>query len=332
MTEPEIRFTERLPRRTVVRAAVLVGACLAIVVGAAVTMGASPSASPAAPGATTQPKASGDPAKPDRGPWKGFGRGDFDGHGRFGAITITSISGSNLTLKTEDGWTRTIAITSATTITKEGATIGAGDLSVGDEIRFRQNRAGDGTFTIAAIDVVLPKVAGTVTAVTADSITVTGRDGTSRTITTRSSTTYRLGTADANRSDVVVGSTILATGVAGTGNDFTATTVTIKAPRVAGTVTAVSASTITIQKRDGSSLTINVGADTTIAVAGADAAKIGDVTVGMRLMAAGGPNADGSFDATAVVAGNGKFHGGPFGHDDDNDGAPNPSASPSTTG
>ena len=169
------------------------------------------------------------------------------------------------------------------------------------------------------------------TAVTADSITVTGRDGTSRTITTRSSTTYRVGTADANRSDVVVGSTILATG-AGTGNDFTATTVTIKAPRVAGTVTAVSASTITIQKRDGSSLTINVGADTTIAVAGADAAKIGDVTVGMRLMAAGGPNADGSFDATAVVAGNGKFHGGPFGHDDDNDGAPNPSASPSTTG
>ena len=38
-------------------------------------------------------------------------------------------------------------------------------------------------------------------------------------------------------------------------------------------------------------------------MAGADAAKIGDVTVGMRLMAAGRPNADGTFDATAVVAG-----------------------------
>jgi hypothetical protein len=324
MTEPEIRFSERLPQRTLVRAAVLVGACLAIVVGAAVTMGASPAASPAASGTTTQPTASGDPAKPDLRPWKAFGRGDFDGHGRFGAVTITSISGSNLTLKTEDGWTRTIAITSATTITKEGATIGAGDLSVGDEIRFRQNRASDGTFTITAIDVVLPKVAGTVTAVTADSITVTGRDGTSRTITTTSSTTYRLGRADASRSDVVVGSTILATGNAGTDNAFTATTVTIKAPRIAGTVTAVSASTITIQTRDGSSLTINVGADTTIEVAGAGATKIGDVTVGMRLMAAGRPNANGSFDATAIVAGNGRFHGGLFGHDDDNGGAPNP--------
>jgi hypothetical protein len=324
MSEPEVRYSERLPRRTLVRAAVLVGACLAIVVGAAVTMGASPAATPAGSGTTTQPTASGDPAKPDRGPWKGFGRGDFDGHGRFGAITITSISGSNLTLKTEDGWTRTIAITSATTITKDGATIGAGDLSVGDEIRFRQNRASDDTFTITAIDVVLPKVAGTVTAVTADSITVTVRDGTSRTITTTSSTTYRLGSADASRSDVVVGSTILATGSAGIGNAFTATTVMIKAPRVAGTVTAVGASTITIQKRDGSSLTINVDADTTIAVAGADAAKIGDVKVGMRLIAAGRPNANGSFDATAVVAGNGRFHGGPFGHGGDTDGAPNP--------
>jgi uncharacterized protein DUF5666 len=324
MTEPEVRFSERLPRRTLMRAAMLVGACLAIVVGAAVTMGASPSASPAASGATTQPKANGDPAGPDHWLGKGFGRGGFDGPGRFGAVTITSISGSNLTLKTEDGWTRTIAITSATTITREGATITAGDLAVGDEIRFRQNRASDGTFTITAIDVVLPKVAGTVTAVTADSITVTVRDGTSRTITTTSSTKYRLGTSDASRSDVVVGSTILATGSAGTGNDFTATTVTIKAPRVAGTVTAVGASTITIQKRDGSSLTINVGADTTIEVAGVGAAKIGDVTVGMRLMAAGRPNANGSFDATAVVAGNGRFHGGPFGHDDDKDGAPNP--------
>jgi len=332
MTEPEIRFSERLSTRHLRRTAVLIGASLAIVVGAAVTMGASPSASPATPGATTQPQASADPAKPDRELGKGFGRGGFDGPGRFGAVRITSISGSNLTLKTEDGWTRTIAITSTTTITKDGATIGAGDLSVGDQIRFRQNRASDGTFTITAIDVVLPKVAGTVTAITADSITVTGRDGTSRTITTTSSTTYRLGTAAASRSDVVVGSTILATGVAGTGDAFTATTVTIKAPRVAGTVTAVTASTITIQKRDGSSLTINVGADTTFQIAASDSAKIGDVTVGMRLMAAGRPNADGSFDATAVAAGNSKVHGGPFGHDDDNDGAPNPSASPSTSG
>ena len=193
MTEPEIQFTERLSRRNLRRAVILVGAILAIVVGAAVTMGASPSTSPATPGATAQPGASGDPGTPDNGPWKGLGRGDVGGPGRFGPITITSISGSNLGLETEDGWTRTIAITSATAITKDGETIAASDLAVGDEIRLRQSRASDGTFTITAIDVVQPKIGGTVTSVTADSITVTGRDGASHTITTTNATTYRLG-------------------------------------------------------------------------------------------------------------------------------------------
>jgi hypothetical protein len=329
MTEPEIQFTERLPRRNLRRAVILVGAILAIVVGAAVTMGASLSASPATPGATSQPQASGDPGGPDNG-LKGFGRGDHGGRGVFGSITITSISGSNLSLETEDGWTRTIAITSATTITKDGETITAGDLAVGDQIRLRQSRASDGTFTITAIDVVQPKIGGTVTSVTADSITVSGRDGASHTITTTNTTTYRLGDAAASRSDVVIGSKIVATGTAGTGDSFTASTVTIKAPRVAGTVTAVTTSTITIQQRDGSSLTINVDADTTFGVAGNEAAALGDVTVGMKLIAAGRLSADGSFDATAIRAGNGRFHGGPF--DRDNAGEPSPSGSPSTTG
>ncbi len=154
MPEPEIQFIDRLSRRNLRSAVILVGAILAIVVGAAVTMGASPSTSPSTPGATAQPGASGDPGTFDNGPWKGAGRGDFGGPGRFGPITITSISGSNLGLETEDGWTRTVAITSTTAITKDGETIAASDLAVGDEIRLRQSRASDGTFTITAIDVV----------------------------------------------------------------------------------------------------------------------------------------------------------------------------------
>ena len=322
MTEPEIHFSERLPRRHLRRAVILVGAVLAIVVGAAVTMGASPSASTATPGATAQPHASGDPGTLDNRPWKGLGRGDIRGPGRFGPITITSISGSNVSLETEDGWTRTIAITSATAVTKDGQTVAASELAVGDEIQFRQSRASDGTFTITAIDVVQPRIAGTVTAVGADSISVTGRGGTSRTITTTNSTTYRLGNAAASRSDVVVGSKIVATGSPGTGDSFTASTVAIKAPRVAGTVTAVTASTIAIRERDGSSVTINVDADTTFGVAGKDAAALGDVTVGMRLIAAGRPNSDGSFDATAIRAGNGRFHGGKSDHDDASEPSP----------
>jgi hypothetical protein len=329
MTEPEISFTERLPRRNPRRIALLVGACLAIVVGAAVTMGASPSASPAAPGASAQPGASGAPARPNGGAWKGAGHGEGrDGIGGrgFGAITITAINGSSLTLKTEDGWTRTIAVTSATTITKAGQTITAGQLAVGDSVRFKQTRGTDGSFTVTAIAVVLPKVAGTVTAVTADAITVTTRDGTARTIATNGSTTYRLGNATASRADVKVGSTILATDTEGSGNAFTAASVTIKAPRVVGTVTAKTATTITITRRDGTTQTINVGAGTTYQVAGVPTAGLGDVTVGMRLEATGRQNADGSLDATAVRAGNGKFHGGARKQDDS--ATPAPSATP----
>jgi len=188
MTEPEISFTESLPKRNPRRIALLVGACLAVVVGAAVTMGASPSAAPAAPGASAQPGATTNPARPNGGAWKGGGLGEgrdgILGRG-FGAITITAINGSNLTLKTEDGWTRTIAVTSTTTVTKAGQTITAGQLAVGDSVRFKQTRGTDGSFRVTAVAVVLPKVAGTVTAVTADAITVTTRDGTAQAIAIR---------------------------------------------------------------------------------------------------------------------------------------------------
>ncbi len=259
MTEPEIRFNERLSRRTLQRAAFLVGACLAIVVGAAVTMGASPSASPAAsPGATTQPAASGDPGNPDGGPWRDGGPGFFGRRGfigGFGAISITAINGSNLSLETDDGWTRTIAITSATPITKGGQTIAAGDLAVGDKIRFGQTRNADGTFTVTAIHVVLPSVAGTVTAKTA--------------------------------------------------------------------------TTITVEQRDGSSATIQVDGTTTYEVEGVTGADLGDVAVGMRLVAIGSLNPDGSVDATAVHAGNGKLRRGRADHD--KPGVPAPSASPESS-
>lgn len=319
MTEPEVRFTEHLSRPNPRRIAVLLGACLAVVVGAAVTMGASPSASPAAPGATTKPQAIGEPGRLG-GPWSGDfgglldGRGHFGGPG-FGTVTISAVNGSNITLKTDDGWTRTIAVTSAMTITKGGATIAAGNLAVGDQVRFNQTRGSDGSFTVTAIQVVLPSVAGAVTAVTANAMTVTQRDGTTRTITTTSSTTYRLGAASASRSDVVVGSTIVAVGTAGSGNAFTATSVTVKVPRVVGTVTAKSATTITIERGDGTSLTINVDSATTYEVAGVTGADLGDVTVGLRLEAVGRQNADGSLDATAIRAGNGRFRGGPGDHD-----------------
>ena len=332
MTDPEVGFSDRLSRPNRLRIGALLGASLAIIVVAAVTMGASPSPSPSiGAGASAAPTASGVPGAPDKDlrPGDGlFGRGGGK-LGGFHGITISAINGSSITLKTEDGWTRTITVGSSTTITKSGATIAVGDLAVGDAIAFRQTRATDGTWTVTSIAVLEPIVAGTVTAVTADSITVAARDGVSTTIATNGSTTYRLGGAAATRADVTVGVAIVARGTKASGGAFTATSVTIKLPQVVGTVTAKTASTITVARRDGTSVTINVDADTTYRVAGNANASLADVAVGMRIAALGPRNADGSIEATEVRVGDGKR--GPNGGPGNGPAKPGASASPDSS-
>ena len=138
----------------------------------------------------------------------------FGGFGRFGFrdITITAINGSDLSLRTDDGWTRTITVTSTTTITKGGATITVGDLAVGDQIAFAQDRADDGTYTVTAIKVVLPTTVGEVTAIDGDTITVTQPGGTTATIHVDGDTTYQVNGAAGALSDIKVGSIIAAEG------------------------------------------------------------------------------------------------------------------------
>ena len=155
-----------------------------------------------------------DHAGPMGGPMFGF-RGGFPGADLgFRDITITAIDGSSLSLKTEDGWTRTITVTDKTTITKGGAAIALGDLAVGDSIRFRQEKASDGSYAVTAIVVVLPTVVGEITKIDGDSITVTQPGGTTATIHVDSTTIYRLagGSGGGSLSDLKVGMVIVAEG------------------------------------------------------------------------------------------------------------------------
>jgi hypothetical protein len=152
------------------------------------------------------------------------GRGDGFGHG-MGGITITAISGTSISLKTEDGWTRTITVDSGTTYTKSGATIALGDLRVGDQIGFRQTKETDGSFTIDSIQVVLPHLGGKVTAVSGSTITVTERDGSTGTIQVSGSTTYTVNGNGASLADVKVGMFLVAEGTLGTDGSLAATNV-----------------------------------------------------------------------------------------------------------
>jgi hypothetical protein len=161
----------------------------------------------------------------------GLGPGGRGGHLGFGGITITAISGNNISLETADGWTRTITVDSGTTYSKSGATIALGDLKVGDEIGFRQTHETNGTWTIDSIVVVLPRAGGAVTKIDGSTITVTERDGTTATITVNGQTTYSVNGTDGKAlTDVKVGMQLVAEGTKNSDGSLTASRVKAGTP------------------------------------------------------------------------------------------------------
>jgi hypothetical protein len=328
------------------RIALVVGA-LAIAAGsAAIAFAASPS--PSAGGTMTAPSpGDGWTAPGGTGPGM-MGRGGMFGDrggrdGIAGDITITAINGSNISLKTNDGWTRTIVATDSTAITKGGQTIAVSDLKVGDTIVFRQTRQSDGSYTIDSITVVVPTISGTVKDITSSGFTVTTRDGLTWTVTVSSSTVYQLGSSDAtgSKSDVTAGAEVVVQGTQGSGNSIAALSVRIEMPRVSGRVSAKSGSTLTIERQDGTTFTVKATSSTTYKVSGVTSPTLADITTGMWITAEGPQGTDGSITALSIVAGQAGGRGGPgFGGRGPGHGGwgpwngtkPEPSASPSASG
>jgi Domain of unknown function (DUF5666) len=278
---------------------VLAGAAILIVAAAATSLAASPAPSSSSGG--TAPSVAGDPSLDAGVP----GLGRLGRHG-FADITITAISGNDVTLKTDDGWTRTITITSSVELTKGGQTIAASELKIGDQVVFRQTKNDDGTYTVTALAVVVPTIKGTASDITSSGFKVTTRDGSVWTVTVDGSTTYGYGQGTGSLSDVKAGEPVRVAGTITADNQMTATNVRVAGDRAVGQVAAKTADTITIKKRDGSSVTIHVSADTTYRVAGVENADLGDVAVDMYVGVTGRARSDGSIDADVVAAGNGR--------------------------
>jgi hypothetical protein len=304
----EVAFSTRTPRQSRLRVAAVAGAAVALAVGVVATsLAATPA--PSATGSTNTSTTGLNPAPflldPAVDEEIGLDLQRLGGKG-FRDITIKAISGSNVTLATDDGWTRTLAVTGSVEITKGGQAIQLSGLAVGDQVRFSQTRNADGTYTVEAIVVIVPSVRGTVSDASASGFKITTRDGSVWTIAVNGTTTYKHGTGAGTLADVTNGTVALVQGNKTADNALTALTVRVAADRAVGTVTAKTANSITIKKRDGSSLTIHVDADTTFRVAGKDPATLAEVTVDMGIGVSGRARADGSIDADAVVAGNGR--------------------------
>ena len=309
----EVAFSTRTPGPSRRRIAAVGGAAVALAVGVVATSFA---AAPAPSAPSTSGSMTATSGGLDFAPFLALEPG-LEGvvldHGRFGGqgfrdITITAISGSNVTLATDDGWTRTIALSSAVELSKGGQTITRADLKVGDQVRFRQTRNDDGTYTVEALAVVVPSVRGTVSDVSSSRFKVTGRGGAVWTISVTAATEYHFGTGEGSLADVTNGATVVVQGTSTGDNALTALTVRVKPDRAVGTVTSKTTDSITITQRDGSTVTVHVDAETTYRVAGADGDTdtLADVAVDMAIGVSGRERADGSIDADAVVAGTGR--------------------------
>jgi hypothetical protein len=306
-----VAFSGRPTRPGRLRMGLVGGAAIALAVGVVATsMAASPA--PEASEGNVPPVGNGYwPAAIAPGSGVPDDLATFD-HGRFGSpgrgdITITAISGSNVTLGTDDGWRRTIAVTDAVDITRGGQDVGLAALKVGDRVRFAQTRNDDGTYTVTRLAVVVPTIRGTVGDVTSSGFKVTTRGGAVWTVAVNGSTEYRLGTGDGTLADVTNGAVVVVAGESAGDNALTALSVRVRADQATGIVTAKTADTLTLTKRDGSTTTVHVDADTTYRVRGAAGTtdSLADVTVDMAVGVSGRARADGSIDADLVVAGNG---------------------------
>lgn len=303
-TQPTLTPTPTRARpNTALRIAIVIVASLALAIPIIVAMAVSPG--PTATilaGASADPEASSRPASSEH-PGKGQGRSDGHGPGR-GPITIKAITGSQLSLATEDGWSRTVTVGPGTTITRGGVAIALGDLKVGDEVGFRQTRNADGTYTITAITVATARAGGEVSAIDGNAITVKKKDGTTRVITVTSATIYKLGPNPGTKADVKVGTMVDAAGLV-SGDTFTAITVRIRLAMAGGEVTAKTSDSITVKDRTGTTRVIHVTGSTTYEVRGKPSgASLADIAMGDRVIAAGTLRADGALDAVNV-------HGGP---------------------
>ncbi len=191
----------------------LLGIAAAALIAAAMLIfgaGASPAGTLAAgtEGGTSGLSGIGENLNGFRGGPGGPGFGHRPGRG----ITVTAISGSDLSLATVDGWTRTIRVDDGTTFSESGDEISLADIAVGDEIAFRQTREDDGSWTIDAIAVILPHLGGEVTAVDGSTITITQRDDTTATINVDGSTEYIVHGDVGTLADVEVGMLLVAEG------------------------------------------------------------------------------------------------------------------------
>jgi hypothetical protein len=181
---------------------------------------------------------------PGKGGPGGEGRGGF-GVGPGGAIS--AISGNTITITHGNNITTTVTVDSNTVYTEAGKTIALSDLAVGDRVNVRTTRASDGTVSVSGIDVVLDRAGGTISAVDANGLTLTGPDNTTVKVTYGSGVTVQDAGKTVATSNLTNGERVEVAGKKNSDGSITAQVINIVRDHLGGTVTAVNGNTITVE-------------------------------------------------------------------------------------
>jgi hypothetical protein len=226
----------------------------------------------------------------------GWGFGDRRGGVRFGRVlAVTGVSGNTITATGRGGQSVTVQVSAATTYTEAGASASLAAIHPGSLIAVRGSRADTSATTINAtrVAILLSRVAGVVTNVTGNTITLTGFDGASHTVNVTGQTRYQKAGASAALSDVTSGTAIVAAGTLDSNGTLTGVRVLIRVPRIGGEVTAVNGSSYTVTARFGATYTVNPTSSTTYTNPNGTATSASAVKVGTYIAAEGTLSADG---------------------------------------
>ena len=258
----------------------------------------------------------------------GNGKGGFRGMARQGrGLTVTKVdtAANTITATGRGGQAVTITVSATTTYSRAGAAIGLGDIHPTDQIAVQGTRTAAGAISATTIEIVLPRVAGVITAASNGTLTVAGFNGASQTVVTNATTTYERAGKTVDASAAATGASIVATGTRSADGSFTALQVTIQEPRVGGQVTTINSDGSFVVKAYGPNAgtkTITATAATSYTKPDGSAATAADIKQGSFIMAEGTLSVDrSSLAADRIViipagAGRGNFggkHGGTAG-------------------
>lgn len=150
--------------------------------------------------------------------------------------TVVSVTGATISATRGNSGSVTITTTAKTRITRGGQPASLSDLTAGTKFRVRGKTQSDGSIAAQRIEIVLPTVKGTITAISGDTLTIQTRKKTIMVRITPSTMIVDAAThAATSASSLTIGEAVVIQGVHNSDGTYTALRILIGTPQSSGT-------------------------------------------------------------------------------------------------